>query len=82
VKLKIQILSYGQSEYVRSFGLKVETNVGPLEVQARVLQPPTLKYGQGSKQATIVCLVAFLLYFLHAKTATGPKGWRLEHVGL
>lgn len=53
IRAGLQILAYGQSEYVRSFGLKVQ-ETGPLEVQARVLQPPTLKYGQASKQATIV----------------------------
>ncbi|KAG6837428.1 hypothetical protein H0H93_009522 [Arthromyces matolae] len=47
------VLAYGQSEYVRQFGMCVDTS-GPLKVQARVLRPPTLKYGPGSKQATIV----------------------------
>jgi eukaryotic translation initiation factor 2C len=46
-------LAYGQSEYVRQFGMNVDTT-GPLKVQARILKPPTLKYGPGSKQATIV----------------------------
>ncbi|KAF8061822.1 argonaute-like protein [Lyophyllum atratum] len=47
------ILSYGQSEYVRQFGMNVETAAGPLAIQARVLVPPILKYGQGSRQLTI-----------------------------
>jgi eukaryotic translation initiation factor 2C len=34
--------------------MDVQTAAGPLPTQARVLQPPTLKYGQGSKQLTIV----------------------------
>jgi hypothetical protein len=34
--------------------MNVDTS-GPLKVQARILKPPTLKYGLGSKQATIVC---------------------------
>jgi eukaryotic translation initiation factor 2C len=34
--------------------MRVDTS-GPLKVNARVLRPPTLKYGQGSKPATIVC---------------------------
>ncbi|KAG6816930.1 hypothetical protein H0H87_001632 [Tephrocybe sp. NHM501043] len=49
----LAVLAYGQSEYVRQFGMHVDTN-GPLRVQARVLKPPTLKYGQGSRQQTIV----------------------------
>ncbi|KAG6869248.1 hypothetical protein C0993_000001 [Termitomyces sp. T159_Od127] len=47
------VLAYGQSEYVRQFGMHVDTS-GPLKVQARVLKPPTLKYGTGSKQPTII----------------------------
>ncbi|KAG6909902.1 hypothetical protein DXG01_014716 [Tephrocybe rancida] len=47
------VLSYGQSEYVRDFGMSVVTTSGPLALTARVLPAPTLKYGQGSKQPTI-----------------------------
>ncbi|KAG6896605.1 hypothetical protein C0992_007128 [Termitomyces sp. T32_za158] len=47
------VLSYGQSEYVRNFGMSVDTAAGPLPITARVLQPPKLKYGPGSKQPTI-----------------------------
>ncbi|KAI0719595.1 argonaute-like protein [Cerioporus squamosus] len=46
------VLSYGQSEYVRHFGMHMAQNE-PLSLQARVLDPPTLKYGSGSKQPTI-----------------------------
>ncbi|KAG6917905.1 hypothetical protein DXG01_000514 [Tephrocybe rancida] len=49
----LAVLAYGQSEYVRQFGMHVDTS-GPLRVQARILRPPTLKYGVGSKQLTIV----------------------------
>ncbi|KAG6835954.1 hypothetical protein H0H93_012916 [Arthromyces matolae] len=49
----LNVLAYGQSEYVRQFGMRVDTS-GPLKVHARVLKPPTLKYGPGSKQPTIV----------------------------
>ncbi|KAG6866468.1 hypothetical protein C0991_003986 [Blastosporella zonata] len=38
----LAVLAYGQSEYVRQFGMHVDTS-GPLKVQARVLRPPTLK---------------------------------------
>ncbi|RDB19427.1 Protein argonaute-2 [Hypsizygus marmoreus] len=54
IRQGIQVLSYGQSDYVRQFGMNVETAAGPLQIQARVLTPPTLKYGAGSKQPTIV----------------------------
>ena len=57
-----QILKWSESEYVKQFGLKVQPNVQPLQLQARVLQPPTLKYGPNSKQVTIVsiCLPYFV----------------------
>ncbi|KAJ7682732.1 argonaute-like protein [Mycena polygramma] len=48
----LQVLAYGQSEYVRQFGMDVKAT-GPLQVQARVLKPPMLKYGAGSRQLTI-----------------------------
>ncbi|KAF8209462.1 argonaute-like protein [Mycena galopus ATCC 62051] len=41
----LQVLAYGQSEYVRKFGLTVDTSL--LSTQARVLKAPTLKYGPG-----------------------------------
>ncbi|KAF4619813.1 hypothetical protein D9613_005017 [Agrocybe pediades] len=47
------VLAYGQSEYVRQFGMRVDST-NPKHVRARVLQPPTLRYGPGSKQPTIV----------------------------
>ncbi|KAF7332103.1 Argonaute-like protein [Mycena kentingensis (nom. inval.)] len=53
IKNGLELLAYGQSEYVRQFGMNVNST-GPLSVQARVLKPPTLRYGQGSRQPTIV----------------------------
>ncbi|KAI0677583.1 argonaute-like protein [Trametes maxima] len=47
------VLAYGQSEYVRQFGLVVQPNAAPVTLQARVLDPPVLQYGQGSRQPTI-----------------------------
>jgi eukaryotic translation initiation factor 2C len=57
--MSLQVLAYGQSEYVRQFGMNVDSS-GPLKVQARVLRPPTLKYGPGSKQLTIVSTIFHL----------------------
>ncbi|THU97373.1 hypothetical protein K435DRAFT_965530 [Dendrothele bispora CBS 962.96] len=49
----IQLLAYGQSEYIRNFGLHI--NTGPfLETDSRTLNPPQLRYGQGSSQPTVV----------------------------
>ncbi|KAF5388155.1 hypothetical protein D9615_000461 [Tricholomella constricta] len=48
----LAVLAYGKSEYVRQFGMHVDSS-GPLKVQARVLKPPVLRYGVGSKQPTI-----------------------------
>ena len=47
-----KVLDYGQSEYVRQFGMTVADQ--PLRTQARVINPPTLKYHQSSKQPTAV----------------------------
>ncbi|KAJ7641742.1 argonaute-like protein [Roridomyces roridus] len=49
----LQILAYGQSEYVRQFGITVNEAAGPLRLNARILEPPTLRYGRGSRQPTI-----------------------------
>jgi eukaryotic translation initiation factor 2C len=47
-----KVLDYGQSEYVRQFGMTVEDS--PLRTQARVINPPTLRYHQSSKQPSAV----------------------------
>lgn len=39
----------------QQFGVHVNDAPGPLEVNARIIKPPTLKYGAGSKNPTIVC---------------------------
>ncbi|KAI0254712.1 argonaute-like protein [Lactifluus subvellereus] len=44
----LAVLEYGQSEYVRQFGMVVENE--PLKIRARVINPPTLRYHQNSKQ--------------------------------
>lgn len=54
IKQGLSVLDYGQSEYVRQFGMHVDPSVGPLKVDARVLPAPTLRYGPGSRQAAIV----------------------------
>ncbi|KAI0068655.1 argonaute-like protein [Artomyces pyxidatus] len=51
IKEGLGVLAYGQSEYVRQFGMRVDN--APLKINARVLQAPTLKYGVGSRQANI-----------------------------
>jgi len=54
IRAGLGVLAYGQSEYVRQFGLDVNIAAGPLSVNARILQPPPLMYGKGSKQPTII----------------------------
>jgi len=51
IKAGLNVLQYGQSEYVRAFGMNV--NLNPISVVARVLPPPMLRYGPGSAEATI-----------------------------
>ncbi|CAK5272548.1 unnamed protein product [Mycena citricolor] len=51
IRQGFQVLAYGQSEYVRKFGLTVAPSEST--VQARVLKPPVLQYGPGSKQKNV-----------------------------
>ncbi|THH18233.1 hypothetical protein EW146_g2726 [Bondarzewia mesenterica] len=52
IKNGLDVLAYGQSEYLRQFKMQVSPEA--LKINARVLVPPTLKYGAQSKQPTIV----------------------------
>ncbi|KDR82147.1 hypothetical protein GALMADRAFT_222027 [Galerina marginata CBS 339.88] len=52
IRRGIQNLQYGQSDYVRQFGMAIDTE--PLKVDVRVLNPPKLKYGSQSRQPTVV----------------------------
>ncbi|KAI9063285.1 argonaute-like protein [Trametes sanguinea] len=54
IRAGLGVLAYGQSEYVRQFGMIVQPNAAPVSLQARVLDPPVLQYGHGSRQLTIV----------------------------
>jgi len=49
-----KVLDYGQSEYVRQFGMTVADE--PLRIQARVINAPTLKYHQSSQQPSAVSI--------------------------
>jgi len=49
-----KVLEYGQSEYVRQFGMTVADQ--PLRTKARVINTPTLKYHQSSKQPSAVSI--------------------------
>ncbi|KAK0493443.1 argonaute-like protein [Armillaria luteobubalina] len=53
IRAGIEVLAYGQSKYVRDFGLNIKTGSLPMEIPARMISAPELKYGQGSKQATV-----------------------------
>lgn len=78
VLITYQVLSYGQSEYVRQFGMNVNDKM--VEVTARVLDPPTLKYGPGSKHVTIVWVISSL-YGLRIDSSLPETCQRtLEHV--
>lgn len=47
----LQYLQYGQSEYVRNFGMTIEES--PLSTNARIIPPPKLKYNIASRQPSI-----------------------------
>ena len=50
----LQVLNYQQSQYMADFGMRVDES--QMTTNARVLVPPTLRYGAGSKQPTIVSI--------------------------
>lgn len=77
------VLQYGQSPYLRSFGLAIDSTA-PVDIKARVLQPPTLVYGAGSRQQTIVREFFLLLtplsrHFPDSCLALDASQWRVEH---
>ncbi|KAH9992243.1 argonaute-like protein [Russula compacta] len=45
------VLQYGQSEYVRQFGMDVSDEL--VGVNGRIIKPPTLKYNPGSRQPDV-----------------------------
>ncbi|KAI6012274.1 hypothetical protein EDC04DRAFT_3094425 [Pisolithus marmoratus] len=49
----LAVLAYGQLQYVREYGMHVDDTVGPINLPARVLPPPRLRYGQGSPQPVV-----------------------------
>ncbi|KAG7439281.1 eukaryotic translation initiation factor 2C [Guyanagaster necrorhizus] len=53
IQTGIQVLAYGQSRYVRDFGLDIKSASLPMDIPARILNVPELKYGQGSKQQLV-----------------------------
>ncbi|KIK63449.1 hypothetical protein GYMLUDRAFT_163093 [Collybiopsis luxurians FD-317 M1] len=59
IKRSVGVFSYGQSEYVRNFGLAVNEQTLPITIDARQLAPPRLEYGQGSKEKVLSCLNCF-----------------------
>lgn len=62
--------------------MNVDGAAGPLKIQARVLKPPILKYGPGSKQATIVSVHTTILFqypYLAPRSVDSCKRC-LEHV--
>ncbi|KAH7105502.1 eukaryotic translation initiation factor 2C [Auriculariales sp. MPI-PUGE-AT-0066] len=48
----LAVLNYSQSTFMTDFNMRVDES--QMTTNARVLVPPTLRYGQGSKQSTIV----------------------------
>ncbi|KAJ7061541.1 argonaute-like protein [Mycena amicta] len=51
IKNALQVLQYGQSEYILKFGMDISSDL--ITSQARVLQPPRLKYGGVGAKATV-----------------------------
>ncbi|KAF9032944.1 argonaute-like protein [Panaeolus papilionaceus] len=51
IKKGIENIQHGQSDYVRQFGLTINTD--PLQVQTRVLNAPKLRYSDTSRQPEV-----------------------------
>ncbi|KDR77481.1 hypothetical protein GALMADRAFT_266956 [Galerina marginata CBS 339.88] len=52
IKAGLQDMQHGQSNYVNQFGLKIDTE--PLKIDARILDPPKLRYGSEGAQPIVV----------------------------
>ena len=48
-----QVLKYGQSQYVRQFGMNPLTDK-LVDLEARIIKAPTLKYNSESKRPNVV----------------------------
>ncbi|KAJ3552095.1 hypothetical protein NM688_g4338 [Phlebia brevispora] len=53
IRNALGVLAYGQSEYVRQFGLHIEQQE-PILAGARILPSPTLKYGGNNPGSTLI----------------------------
>ena len=78
--MRYQVLQYGQSQYFRQFGMGVPNPSKLVELDARILEAPRLKYNPASKQPNVVCTFPFLgdkMSDLHKAT----EEWHMEFVG-
>ena len=73
-----KVIDYGQSEYVRQFGMTVADE--PLRIQARVINAPTLKYHQSSRQSSVVRILFFGDKSALKKFILDTRGWCMESV--
>ena len=48
-----QVLEYGQSQYIRQFGMTIDDDE-LMDIDARVIKPPRLRYNPESKQPNVV----------------------------
>ncbi|KAF9036079.1 Piwi-domain-containing protein [Hymenopellis radicata] len=44
IKESLQLFAYGESDYVRAFGMKIDSANMPLTISARILAPPAIQY--------------------------------------
>ncbi|KAL5508298.1 hypothetical protein ACEPAH_5917 [Sanghuangporus vaninii] len=52
IKSGLNVLSYGQSDYVRQFGMHLQSD-SPMQTRARVLPAPTLRYGDKGRKKSV-----------------------------
>lgn len=79
IKQGLQVLEYGQSAYIREFGMNIAQD--PLTVRARVLAAPSLTYGRGSKDLDIVSTLLSEHRLSHLIwSIIDPSRWCMEYV--
>ncbi|KAL5530679.1 hypothetical protein ACEPAF_6937 [Sanghuangporus sanghuang] len=52
IRSGLNVLSYGQSDYVRQFGMHLQSD-SPMQTRARVLPAPTLRYGDKGRKKSV-----------------------------
>jgi eukaryotic translation initiation factor 2C len=53
IKEGLKVLNYESSPFLKAFGFSVDS-ASPVNISGRLLNPPTMLYGAGSRQQNVV----------------------------